>query len=323
MNSGPIWRSLALGDVDAWATLFATAEQHEPTGEHIGHEELLDDLKDPRLPPDATTSAWQGDQMVAYALIRAQDEVDSVHHMRLEALIHPEHRDAQTARHLLGWVEETSARIHTAAFGRAEGEVQIFVHERQRWMAATVTGSGFRPARTFVDMAMDITDPVPAPPLSGDLRIVPFSQEYAEAARLARNDAFSEHWSSSDLVVDSWKHKIGATTFRPELSFLVRTPENEVVSFALTSHYPAEDNATGRKELFITDVGTREPWRRQGLSNALLRQVINAGYELGYQRANIDVDHSNESGALRLYTRLGFTIVQRWTTYVRRTRLEQ
>ena len=29
------------------------------------------------------------------------------------------------------------------------------------------------------------------------------------------------------------------------------------------------------------------------------------------------VDHSNESGALHLYTQIGFTVINRWTTYVR------
>ena len=319
----PLWRPLTPDDVDAWAALFAAAEQHEPTGEHIGREELLDDLHDPGLPPEATTSAWLDGRMVAYALLRVQDTADTVHRARLEALVHPGQRNARMARQLLDWVEETSAQAHADTRGRVEREVQIFVHDRQRWMADVLASGGFRPVRWFVDMVMDITasEPSAAPP--GGLRVVPFGEEYAEAARVAYNDAFREHWGSAEIAPDAWLHKVRATTFRPELSFLALTPENEVASFVLVSHYPAEHQTTGRKELSITNVGTRQAWRRQGMAGTLIGRALAAGHERGYQGARIGVDTSNQSGAPRLYTGIGFTVVHRWAVYSRRVRRDR
>lgn len=316
MTTSPLWRCLTPQDADAWAELFAMAEKHEPTGEHIGREELLEDLNDPCLPPEATAGAWCDGQMVAYVLVRAQDEADTVHRMHAEALVHPEHRNTRTAREVRDRIEGIAARVHAATFAHAEREVRIFVHEGQRWMADTLAVGGFHPARTFVDLSMDITEPVSSGPLPDGLTIVPYKSEYAEAARLTRNDAFAGHWGSTNLATDSWQRKTEVSTFCPDLSFLVLTSEKEVAALALASHYPAESREAGRDELYITDVGTRESWRRQGLAGALIRRMISAGYEKGFRGANIGVDHSNESGALRFYTALGFSPAQSWTVYL-------
>jgi ribosomal-protein-alanine N-acetyltransferase len=81
--------------------------------------------------------------------------------------------------------------------------------------------------------------------------------------------------------------------------FVVRTPEVRVAGFC--AFWLVFD------EIHINNVALRPAFRNQGLGTALLYHVMQAARELGAKRATLEVRASN-TGALRLYERLGFAI---------------
>ena len=65
------------------------------------------------------------------------------------------------------------------------------------------------------------------------------------------------------------------------------------------------------REAWIGQLGTRAAWRRRGLASLLLATALTAFRDAGYERAALDVDSENATGALGLYERLGFIVSHR------------
>jgi GNAT superfamily N-acetyltransferase len=56
---------------------------------------------------------------------------------------------------------------------------------------------------------------------------------------------------------------------------------------------------------WVADLGVRKMWRKRGLGEALLRMAFAEFYERGFKRVGLGVDTGNETGAVRLYERVG------------------
>jgi mycothiol synthase len=78
-----------------------------------------------------------------------------------------------------------------------------------------------------------------------------------------------------------------------------------------------QNKQTGIGEGWIEAVGTLPAWRGQGLASALLVHSMRAFIAEGLQRAGLDVDTQNPTGALRLYEKLGFTAAKRTVIFTK------
>ena len=64
--------------------------------------------------------------------------------------------------------------------------------------------------------------------------------------------------------------------------------------------------AQGYPHAYVGLVGVVREWRGRRIAQTLLARVLEASRALGYERVNLDVDSDNPSGALGLYTSMGF-----------------
>ena len=102
---------------------------------------------------------------------------------------------------------------------------------------------------------------------------------------------------------------------RPGLSLLARDEAGAIAAYLQSSEYDAVAEATGVREAYVAKVGTSPEHRRRGLAGALLRLALERYREDGFDRAALDVDSENPTGALGVYERAGFRTDQRWTNY--------
>jgi ribosomal protein S18 acetylase RimI-like enzyme len=159
--------------------------------------------------------------------------------------------------------------------------------------------------------------------VAGAVRLVPFDWAFDEAVRHAHNEAFARHWGSVDRDAVAWQQWFtGSRAFRPELSFVVLDGADEpagpvVAAYLLSYFWAADAEATGIREAWIGQIGTRAPWRGRGLGSALVGRALVAYRDAGYDRAALGVDTENVTGALRLYERHGFTVDVRRVSYVK------
>jgi mycothiol synthase len=65
----------------------------------------------------------------------------------------------------------------------------------------------------------------------------------------------------------------------------------------------------------VQSVGVRAPWRRRGLGKALVRSTFRLLDARGLGSVTLGVDVSNETGAVRLYERLGMRVSARYDNW--------
>ncbi len=73
--------------------------------------------------------------------------------------------------------------------------------------------------------------------------------------------------------------------------------------------------ATGKRDAFLSKVGTAPELRRRGLASLLLRIALHRYRRGGLRPVVAHVDSENPTGALAVYERAGFRTTMRWTNY--------
>ena len=146
------------------------------------------------------------------------------------------------------------------------------------------------------------------------VQIAGYTSDMAEHARLVRNESFRDHWDSTETSAQSWAHSLASDAFRPRFSFLAYQG-SEPLGMLISREHEATTNVTGRRELYISLVGTRAAGRKRGIATALLNTAMSAARADGYDQAALGVDADSLTGAVRLYGRVGFTVAHTRTVY--------
>lgn len=182
---------------------------------------------------------------------------------------------------------------------------------------------GFRPERWFATMVRDLTGDVPevGPPADAEargLRVIEYTRDRDEDVRLARNDAFRDHWGSQPTPPESWAKFVGGEFFRPDLSRLVVDADGTVVAFCLASVIEDDWESLGAPHSYIDLIGVVRAHRRQGLAPAVVAATLRAIAAADLDKAVLDVDTDSPTGANTLYERLGFVADERSVALVAR-----
>jgi mycothiol synthase len=335
---GLTWRAATREDVPVWLALRnhisrADAEPYVETFEEI--DELFGgawrDMAADSLLGFSTRPADDG-ALVAWAQVECPPgDVTEVRAFCWGG-VHPDRRGEGIGRELLAW-ETGRARQLLAASGKdVPGRVAVFSEDNAPATKHRLyERAGFEARRYYSDLARPLTGPdarpVPDVPLTGSLRLVPWSRELDEATRLAHNDAFRDHWGSQPRTREQHAQRAG---FAPEWSFLVvdeapdvdallaspdtdedtaaalRAGEPLVVGYALADRF-TEDFAVRGYSFGYTDIlGSRRAYRGRKAAIAALTANMRAFAADGMEYAVLDVDTANPSGAHGLYASLGY-----------------
>ncbi|TWD81095.1 mycothiol synthase [Kribbella amoyensis] len=309
-------RPIDKADAPAWAELLAAKEKADSEGENYDADDLLEELADPKL--DAardTIGLWSGGELIGYGVVRGPDLVLDVHRVRTEGTVHPQWRRHGIGSALLPWLVRRAGEFHRERQPGTTGEINTGVITTNAGAEALLTGAGFEKCRYFFDMTRPFDQPITELPAPEGLRLVGFSPEYDEPLRLAHNEVFLDHWGSTPKDAESWKTWFtGSRAFRGNLSYLVLDGD-EIVTYTLGYEYVADTEATGIREVYVGQVGTKRSHRGRRLAAVALSRVMAEAERAGFQRASLGVDAENPTGALGLYEHLGFTTKSTWATY--------
>ena len=80
---------------------------------------------------------------------------------------------------------------------------------------------------------------------------------------------------------------------------------------------PGESAWRGRRRAWTENISTRRDRRGEGIASALIAASLRQLAEAGYDEAALGVDLDNPTGALGVYERLGYQVVQRYISYRR------
>ncbi|MFC5502809.1 GNAT family N-acetyltransferase [Lysinimonas soli] len=304
--AGVSWRNATLDVVDAVVELYAAMSRVD----HPEWAETRDEIEQEfqhswvELRRDSLVAEADG-AIVAHGLVIAPPAPETIVRSVLFGGVHPQHRGRGIGRALLGWQEGRARQQLAASTLALPGWILCYSYDRDPSAARLLEREGFATERYFSQLQRELSAPIPELELPAPLRLATLSPELSEATRVAKNAAFRDHWGSQPTSVEGWNGQLSLPSLRPELSFLAMEG-GEVVGFVIVNVNEADFELQGFAGSYISLVGVVAPWRRRGVAPALLAASLRAARDAGLERAVLDVDSESPTGALGLYTGMGF-----------------
>lgn len=314
--SGVSWRRATMSDIPALVELHAAMSEVDHPDWSETAEQLEEDLTRTWSDPETDTALAEVDgRVVAYGVQLCPAEVETLARSFSFGGVHPGFRGRGIGRELLAWHRDR-ARQQLAGFDLdLPGRHIWYVEERNGSGLRLAARSGMRAERYSNKMARDLADPIPELELPDGLTLV--TPTRADTSRLldARNETFRDHWGSQPMAADDWESMMSQSTSRFDLSVMALDGDR-VAGFVMSAVFPDDFERQGYVGGHIPYVGVVREWRRRGVAPALLAEVFRRHRAEGFEKVSLDVDTENPTGALALYTGMGFVAVSRSVTFI-------
>jgi ribosomal protein S18 acetylase RimI-like enzyme len=152
-------------------------------------------------------------------------------------------------------------------------------------------------------MRFDLSLPLPQANFSPSVSCFSWEPDRTHEFFAAYNASFRDRPGFPHWIEEQWVAWVSADpAFRPDLS-RVAIAQGQPVGFITNEQESAQIG-------YIIQVGVHPDWRRQGLAAALMARSLQAWQAEGKEAVMLHVNVNNP-GAIRLYQKLGFTIVAR------------
>ena len=203
------------------------------------------------------------------------------------------------------WAEERA---------RAEGvpRVRILLPAGHR-TEALAARRGYRLWRSAYTMEVVLHDLAPERPgVPNGIELLPYRRSFEGPLRAALDEAFARDPFFHEATPAHFREfYLRARGFDPSL-WLLAWDGHDLAGFVLAFPERAGEVGLG----WIESLGVRVPWRQRGLGEALLRAALHELHGRGLRRIGLGVDAENQTGALRLYRRVGMQVVRQGNNWV-------
>jgi mycothiol synthase len=204
---------------------------------------------------------------------------------------------------LLAWVEQRAKerkgellRFHTASVD--EPVIRL------------LESRGYRLIRHFYRMRIDFGGELPEPRWPKGVTVRTATPDDTQLAYEAHQESFEDHWEHARMPLEVWEHHLlRQSWFDPTLWFIVEQGD-EIAAVAFCREHEAEKGLG-----WVSVLGVRPRWRRQGLGRALLLHSFHEFRERGFHAAALGVDADSLTGANRLYESAGMRVIRRSDVY--------
>ncbi|MBG6239037.1 GNAT superfamily N-acetyltransferase [Mycetocola sp. CAN_C7] len=235
-----VWRAAFLDDVDAIAATQALADRIDHPDWATPREDLDDDFRASHvdLARDSMVGFDADGAVAAFGYVVLGPGQDTRVQSYLPGTVRPDLRGRGIGRILLDWQKNRSRQQLSTSEKTVPGWSMVDVAHGNDAALALAQDLGFVISRYFTTMSRVAAEPVPDVEAPDGIRIVRCTPDLFEATRLARNDAFRDHWGSQPRMPEEWAKITGSSQFRPELSWVAVDGDGtdaRVVAFALTS----------------------------------------------------------------------------------------
>lgn len=311
------WRPATAADVDAVHEVYrAIAVQDHPNyvstrvevEEELGYS-FID------LEADSLLAVTADGRVAAVGIVMEPPRQETLVREFMNGGVHPEFRGRGIGRELLAWQRARGEQKLAASDKTLPGWLVGYADRRAPDRERLLLAGGFEVARYFRTMERDLRDPIPEVSPTIDVRIVPYTTELSAAVHAARDDAFRDHWGSQPLSDEQFDGLVSGV-FVAELSF-VALAGDDVAGVLLTDVNEDDWPGQGFTGAYVSTVAVTRPYRGKRIAPSLLRAVLEACAQRGWDKVVLDVDAENPTGALGLYTGMGFVTTQAETGLVR------
>ena len=310
------WRAATIDDVPAVLAFYGALA----SADHPEWVETLDEIDEEFRHPwvDLARDTLIGetaDGFVAFGHVMAPPDPETIARSILFGGVHPEHRGRGLGPQLLAWQRQRAREQLAAVDQPMPGWIMGYAEERTTDARNLFARAGMPLVRWFSKLERDLSDPIPEIAVPDGLRFELPRDADREAVRVAKNEAFRDHWGSQPTSAEQWHSGWSLPTRAVDLS-LVAWDGDRVVGFVETQVNPDDFERQGYVGGYVALVGVVRDWRRRGVAPAMLAEVMRAARAAGHERIALDVDSENPTGALGLYTGMGFVATSRSVAHV-------
>jgi ribosomal protein S18 acetylase RimI-like enzyme len=235
----------------------------------------------------------------------------------IEGMVQVNHRGRGMGGYLLRWME---ARVRQAFSKSDDGRPQIIrtscaVHQVDR--IRLFEGQGFTAMRYSYKMRRSLSKPILKEPLPESLKWAQWTSQLDLPLMHAFNEAFREHYGVQKMNEELWRQLFtGVPQFRGDLTYLAMEAD-AIVGFCINWLEENEGADNGSQEGWVEAIGVIPAWRGRGVASALLGHALQLFQAEGLERAALEVDAQNPTGALRLYEKHGFEVARETIHFVK------
>jgi mycothiol synthase len=264
-------------------TEFAQEGEAETTPADIVREwETIDTDRDAWL-------VWKGGRLVAYGALERQPRA-----VVTDGFVHPDFRGRGIGRLLVRELESRAREIEPA------GIVETGVSLRDSAGQMLLRSEGYRAARRFMRMIVELTEPPVLPEIPGvEVRNLASGEERAFHTVFERS--FSGAWGHVECTFEDWWLRMNELGSGDPAMLFVADRSGELVGEA--SCVPERFGGG-----WVGTLGVLPESRGQGIGKALLQRAFASFWERGERRVALALDAENDTGAARLYESVGMRI---------------
>lgn len=201
--------------------------------------------------------------------------------------------------------------LEIAKAGNPNFQLWLGVHSKDEAYRTLLVSNGFNLLRRYWMMQMKLESKPEPHKHVGQIREINLDNpKDLHSFYEVNQDSFSQHFGFMPRPFDEWSRIVLRDREEANLRVWLLSLEGEEVGFI-----DCDDSLVHEESGYVAGLGVRKAFHGKGLGEALLRHAIEINFGLGRSKLSLNVDTGNESGALRLYEKVGMKPFSEWHQY--------
>ena len=280
-------------------------------------ERLRNEYQTPGFEVNKSVHLVDNPQGELVGLVEVWDESDPAVHPYVWITVDPDLENQGIEDYLIEWAEERAYKV----FQRVDPKLRIAIRAHNNHSIKSIQkallGAGMKEIRHSFRMRIEMDQVPDAPIWPEGISLRPYNPEQdIRTVYDVDEEVFQDHFGfiKEDPEVGFKKfthHMTGDDSYDPSLWYLAVDESDEIVAICLCRRYGTEDKEAG----YVSSLGVRRPWRRQGIAQALLLEAFGEYYKRGKKKVDLGVDAESLTGATDLYKKVGMFVLRQYDLY--------
>jgi len=285
-------------------------------------ERLRNEYETPGFDVNKSVHLVEDHQGKLAGLVEVWEHSDPPVHPYVWITVDPDYENRGIEDYLMGWAEERAIQV----VDRVDPDLRVAIRAHNNQEVESVANSlntaGLKHIRHSFRMRIDMKGEPEPPVWPEGISVRQYNPDQdTRAVYEVDEEVFMDHFGFiKEDPEEGFKkfmhHMTGDDSYDPSLWFMAVDEKDEIVAICICRRYGAEDREAG----YVSSLGVKRPWRRQGIARALLLEAFGEYYKRGKTKVDLGVDAESLTGATDLYKKVGMFVLRQFDLYEKELR---